>query len=183
MPLPAFTTGRCAARYGNSSDLLVNQAHTVLEYAYAEGLDAQARTQCKGWHQNIPHGFTVSPTYTAARHVGPQGCNATRDGLDSLSDFSSSDDSVADQSLNTAFKVMAIKEPVSPELFPVYHSGFSQSSGGLQYPNNAVARYGNVPYAGYYPRDLATGSNVRGPTHKKADEAKKKSIAYRSEHS
>ena len=76
---------------------------------------------------------------------------------------------------------MTIRDTATSGPFHFYHSGFSQPSPSLQYPNNTVTRHGNVAYPGYYRGDTPTGSNVRGLTHIKADAIRKKSIAYKSE--
>ncbi|OAX44353.1 hypothetical protein K503DRAFT_450712 [Rhizopogon vinicolor AM-OR11-026] len=174
-----YAAGTCrrgsSCRYSHPPLVSVQQA----EYPYTEGLDFRTRTQCKGWNQDVLHSFTAFPTTT--EHAF-QGFDASRDVLDNFSDFSSSNDSVvaSDQSLGTAFKVMTVKEAVSSEFFPSYHSGFSQSSQSSPYPNNLVTRYGNVAYPGYYREDIPTGSNFRSPTRRKADEKKKKFIAYKT---
>ncbi|KAG0703762.1 hypothetical protein DFH29DRAFT_416817 [Suillus ampliporus] len=117
------------------------------------------------------HGYITYPMYTIAPYAAPQGFDASRDILDNFSDFSSSNDSApSDQSLNTAFEAMAIKESVSSEPYP---SAFSQSLPSLQYPNNTGTRYDDVASPGYYRGYIPTSSNTRASTGRQAEAMKR----------
>jgi len=70
---------------------------------------------------------------------------------------------------------MAINETVTSGPFPFHHPEFSQSH------SNNVTRYGSVTYPSYYREDIPTNLNARGSS-RKANAAKKKCIAYKSEH-
>lgn len=144
------------------------------EYAYPDGHEVHTRSPHKWCDQYIghSHGYTAYAIYTVAPHVAPYGFDAG-DAVDNSSDISSSDSTPSDQSLDAAFKVMTIKEPVSSEHLP---SAFSQSSPSLQYPHNTGTRYSNVAFSGYTP----TGLKHRAATRRKAAQGKEKQTLYRT---
>lgn len=149
-----------------------------LVYAYPNRHEVHTRTPLKGWDQDIghSHGYTAYAIYTVAPHVEPYRFD-TRGAFDNFSDVSSNS-SPSDQSLNAAFQVMTIEEPVSSGYLP---SAFSQSSPSLQYPNSAGTRCGNVAYPGYDRGYTLTGLKPRAATRRKAEQAKEKQTLYRSE--
>lgn len=151
-----------------------------LVYAYPNRHEVHTRTPLKGWDQDIghSHGYTAYAIYTVAPHVEPYRFD-TRGAFDNFSDVSSNS-SPSDQSLNAAFQVMTIEEPVSSGYLP---SAFSQSSPSLQYPNSAGTRCGNVAYPGYDRGYTLTGLKPRAATRRKAEQAKEKEkqTLYRSE--
>ncbi|KAG1882668.1 hypothetical protein F4604DRAFT_346273 [Suillus subluteus] len=149
------------------------------EYAYPNGHEVHTRTPHKGCDQNIGHGHgcTAYATYTVAPHVASYGFDA-RDAFDNSSNTTSSSDSTPfDQSLNAAFQVMTIEDPVSSEYLL---SAFSQPSPSLQYPNNTGTRCSNVAYSGCNRGYSPTGSKPRTATRRKAEQGKEKSALYRT---
>jgi hypothetical protein len=145
------------------------------EYVYPNGHVVHTRAPYKECDQDIghSHSYTAHAVYTVAPHVVPYGF----DGRDNSSNISSSDSTPSDQSLNAAFQVMTIEEPVSSEYLP---STFSQLSPSLRYPNNTSTRCSNVAYNREY---TPTGSKSRTATCRKAEQGKEKPTLYRSEFS
>jgi hypothetical protein len=142
------------------------------EYVYPNGHVVHTRAPYKECDQDIghSHSYTAHAVYTVAPHVVPYGF----DGRDDSSNIFSSDSTPSDQSLNAAFQVMTIEEPVSSEYLP---STFSQLSPSLRYPNNTSTRCSNVAYNREY---TPTGSKSRTATCRKAEQGKEKPTLYRT---
>ncbi|KAG2151451.1 hypothetical protein DEU56DRAFT_552214 [Suillus clintonianus] len=173
-----YATGHC--RRGSACRFVHLQPESApQEYAYPNGPDVHTKTPHKGWDQNVghSHGYTAYAVYTVAPHVAPHGFDASRNAFDNSTDLSSSSDSASsDHSLNTAFNVMTLKEPVPSERFP---SAFSQSLPRIQYPNNTGTYHSNVAPGnnrGHTPISL----NARAATRRKAEQEMEKTIQYKT---
>ncbi|KAG1818485.1 uncharacterized protein BJ212DRAFT_1345806 [Suillus subaureus] len=172
-----YAAGYC--RRGSACYFVHSPAESVpQEYAYPNGHEVHTKTPHKGCDQNTGHGhgYTAYATHTVVPHMAPYGFDA-RDAFDNSSNISLSDSTPFDQSLNAAFQVMTIEEPVSSEYLP---SALSQSSPGLQYPNNTGTRCSNVAYPGYNRGYTPTGSKPRTATRRKAEQGKEKPTLYRT---
>lgn len=176
-----YAAGHCrrgsACHFVHSLPESAPQGIPPLVYAYPNRHEVHTRTPLKGWDQDIghSHGYTAYAIYTVAPHTEPYRFD-TRGAFDNFSDVSSNS-SPSDQSLNAAFQVITIEEPVPSEYLP---SAFSQSSPSLQYPNNAGPRCGNVAYPGYDRGYTLTGLKPRTATRRKAEQAKEKQTLYRT---